>query len=272
MDMKDRESHSDPADSGIESGWLFRSLADNVDQGVFVVDAAGCCVAVNDACCRWLRQTRGELVGRAVASFWPLAKDERYVEDQRRVLNGERIDKEEQVWREGRTHRLRIREVPLRDDEGGVRGVVCLFVELSAEPEVFALSPSRRGQTRTVLAVDPDVGVLRVLTHILAPFGFEVRAVRDGRQAVRFYREHQTEIDVALVELQLPGQSGLEALRELRGINPRLPVVLASGGGETEPAGEETNPKVGFVTKPFEPVNLARCLWDTLSEAQREEG
>lgn len=58
--------------------------------------------------------------------------------------------------------------------------------------------------------------------------GWQVWAVPDGDAAVDIYREEGDRIDVALVDLQLPGLHGTRVLRELAEINPDLPTCAMS--------------------------------------------
>jgi DNA-binding NtrC family response regulator len=77
-------------------------------------------------------------------------------------------------------------------------------------------------QTKGVLIVDPDARARFQLQRDLEARGWSVWVAADGAGAVRAYRERPRDIDVALVDLQLPGLQGSQVLTELGQIAPSL--------------------------------------------------
>ncbi|HEY1375623.1 MAG TPA: response regulator [Gemmataceae bacterium] len=77
-------------------------------------------------------------------------------------------------------------------------------------------------QTKGVLIVDPDVRARCQLQRELEARGWSVWVAADGAGAVRAYRERPHDIDVTLVDLQLPGLQGSQVLTELGRIAPGL--------------------------------------------------
>jgi CheY-like chemotaxis protein len=80
------------------------------------------------------------------------------------------------------------------------------------------------GQNRLpgVLIVDPDPQSRAALARGMEVEGWHVWVAADGRAAVETYRENRESIDVALVDLQLPGLQGARVLAELNHLNPSL--------------------------------------------------
>ena len=64
-----------------------------------------------------------------------------------------------------------------------------------------------------MLVVDNDHFVRHMVQMALEHFGFEVRVASNGREAIDFYREHRDEIDVVLLDVQMPGLMGLRPWR-----------------------------------------------------------
>ena len=69
-----------------------------------------------------------------------------------------------------------------------------------------------------------------------------------------------------VLDLNMPDMGGEECLRELRSIDPDLPVILSSGFGEADtarkfPIGDVT----GFLQKPYSAGRLAECVTAALS-------
>jgi CheY-like chemotaxis protein len=275
MDIRDRKIDSLSVRNSLKGEWMFRSLVESLDRYVYVLDNASRYVAVNNAFCCWMKRERKDIVGRAVTECWPFGDGIRDTLEDEDVRLGERIDKEEQWLRNGRLCRLRIRKYPVRDDDDAVCGVLSMFRELSViaapTPVDLAIVPSRLTARKTILAVDANVEVLRLLTRILSVRGFHVRALRDGRQAVKFYRENPDEVDLVLLDQILAGQSGMATIEQLMDLNPHLPVVLLCGSGQSETGWPTNAPKLVVVNKPFDPEHLARCVENSFAEALRKE-
>jgi CheY-like chemotaxis protein len=74
----------------------------------------------------------------------------------------------------------------------------------------------------------------------------------DGLDAVETFRRHHEEIDLVLLDLNMPRAGGEEALRLLRELQPDLPVLISSGYD-----GVELTKKLGddrctaFIAKPY---------------------
>jgi PAS domain S-box-containing protein len=331
-----------------ESAWLFRALTENLDQCVFVLDRDGCCIAANDRFCRWLKRPHGEILGQPLAAVWPYPLSEQEAAAHERILRGEWIEAEEEGQRRGQTSVVRLRKAPLRDAEGTVCGVLCLFREVLIEPNretssgqssslpilgglmsgalhdlgrqlallsnsmvllQTALPPgvaeaeltnlwngvnqasafidrllrlahrspgglrpiSPRFLDKTILVVESDLGIALLTTTILSQWGFHVLFSEDGRLAGEMYRDKWREIDLVVVEEDLPGQSGLELVNELLAINPLLAIVLVSAAG-TPPSWRAATPGLSFLSKPYTPEQLMRCVWTALSAARNGDG
>lgn len=102
---------------------------------------------------------------------------------------------------------------------------------------------------RTLLVVDDDE-VFRVrLVRALEDRGFEVRGAQDGTQAIALAKEDSPEL--AVVDLRMPGDSGLEVLRQLLAIDPTTSVVVLTGFGSIATALEAVRlGAVHYLTKP----------------------
>src|SRR5215510_2235390 len=80
---------------------------------------------------------------------------------------------------------------------------------------------------RHVLVVDDESAIREVLATFLEQYEFAVHTVPDGASALALL---QTEyVDVILVDLQMPGISGLEMAFEVHKANPYIPMALITG-------------------------------------------
>ena len=107
---------------------------------------------------------------------------------------------------------------------------------------------------RLLLAED-DSQLASVLTDTLLAEGFWVTRVADGLAAVA--QAGEGGYDLLVLDLTLPGQSGLAVCRQLRERGINLPILILTGWTETQH--KVTSLRLGaddYVTKPFEPDEL----------------
>ncbi len=109
----------------------------------------------------------------------------------------------------------------------------------------------------TILIVDDDDQLRRSFQKLLSEEGYTVESAASGETAVQKVQRHAP--DLVILDMRLPGQSGLETFRVIHGLDPKLPVIIMTAYGTTENAIEAT--KLGafdYVLKPFEiPAMLA---------------
>ncbi len=104
-------------------------------------------------------------------------------------------------------------------------------------------------QTRVAI-VDDDRLLLEAWTAALGD-RYAVFAFRDGLEAERFFEKER--VDVALIDLQMPGRDGVELLRAIKRLQPDTEVVIVTGHGSIANAVEATRAgALDFVTKPIE--------------------
>src|SRR5450755_785633 len=120
----------------------------------------------------------------------------------------------------------------------------------------------RRG---TVLVVDDEEVVRGVAARILGSYGFDVILATDGRDGVARFRERHAEITVVLMDLTMPAMDGVEAFREIRALDDRVPVLLMSGYNEQDAVTRFAGKGLaGFVQKPFTVEMLRERLLSVL--------
>ena len=103
-----------------------------------------------------------------------------------------------------------------------------------------------------ILVVDDEPNIRRMLCSLLAAEGHDAASAATGEEALS--RIEAAEPDVVLLDLALPGASGVEVLRRLREARPTLPVVMMSGRATLADAVNAT--KLGafhFIEKPLSP-------------------
>lgn len=109
-----------------------------------------------------------------------------------------------------------------------------------------------------VLLVDDERDILDPLAYALEREGFEVTAVTDGDLALRQVREGT--FDVVVLDVMLPGTSGLDVCRTLRAESDVPIVMLTARDGEVDRVlGLELGAD-DYVTKPFSTIEVASRL------------
>ena len=88
----------------------------------------------------------------------------------------------------------------------------------------------------TMLLVDDDEVFRQRLARAMEQRGFEVRTAASADDAVRLAREESPEL--AVVDLRMPGRSGLELVRDLKDVDPATKVVVLTGYGSIATATE----------------------------------
>ncbi|HEY7725632.1 MAG TPA: response regulator transcription factor [Anaeromyxobacteraceae bacterium] len=81
-----------------------------------------------------------------------------------------------------------------------------------------------------ILVVEDDPSILRGLQLNLSMEGYRVRSAMDGEAGLRMAREERP--DLVVVDVMLPKLGGLELIREVRRLDPDLPIVILSAKGQ----------------------------------------
>ena len=116
-----------------------------------------------------------------------------------------------------------------------------------------------------ILVVDDEEEVRTILYRFFTKRSYEVRTTETAVEAMNIL-ESET-VDVVLLDIQLPGISGLEALRRIQTYWPDMPVIMISGQGDEAVARETL--KAGafdYVVKPLDFDYLERTVYWKLVE------
>ncbi len=103
--------------------------------------------------------------------------------------------------------------------------------------------------SQSVLVVDDDVQILRVLRINLEARGYLVTTSQNGSDALRFVRDNPP--DIVILDLELPGTSGLEVLESLRSSSDVPVIILSARGGDPEKLLALDEGANDFLAKPF---------------------
>jgi two-component system phosphate regulon response regulator OmpR len=121
-----------------------------------------------------------------------------------------------------------------------------------------------------LLVVDDDLRIVDLLSRYLSDNGFRVTTANDAAEA----RKHLSGLafDLLILDVMMPGESGLDLARSIRGQMPNVPILMLTA--RTEPldrvAGLETGAD-DYVPKPFEPRELVLRIGNLLKRSEQNE-
>ncbi len=90
-----------------------------------------------------------------------------------------------------------------------------------------------------ILVVDDEKSMCQFLSIMLRKEGYTIDAVHDGKSAIEAVREGS--YDVVLTDIKMQGMDGIEVLREIRRIDPTMPVIIMTAYASQKTAIEAVN-------------------------------
>ena len=122
--------------------------------------------------------------------------------------------------------------------------------------------PETTPAAKTVLICEDDSN-LRTLMRLTLGDSYRIHEAADGNQALELLES--TDPDLIVLDLMLPGRSGLDLLGEIRGVggHERTPIVVISAWAHSDEAAVAAGAD-RFVAKPFDPDELNTTIADLL--------
>jgi two-component system cell cycle sensor histidine kinase/response regulator CckA len=112
-----------------------------------------------------------------------------------------------------------------------------------------------------VLVVDDEQPTREVLSDILDAFGVSVLLAEDGPTGISIFAEKKQQINAVILDLSMPGMSGVEVAVELRMLDPDARIILSSGYTEDDVRRRYPNLQCnGFIQKPYKPDALCSII------------
>jgi two-component system response regulator AtoC len=93
------------------------------------------------------------------------------------------------------------------------------------------MQTSRNG--RTILVGEDELEVRGYLEMALKCLGYSVELAQDGDEVLSCLQTSRADISLVLLDIMMPNRDGMETLREIRRIDPSLPVIIVSGASST---------------------------------------
>ena len=111
--------------------------------------------------------------------------------------------------------------------------------------------------TRLILVVDDNSNVREVLVAVLESDGREAFGASEGKTAIAYTREHS--VALLITDLIMPGQEGMETIRQFVKEFPHIPIIAISGNPDYLPFAEALGAAV-VLRKPIDPADLLQTV------------
>jgi DNA-binding response OmpR family regulator len=119
------------------------------------------------------------------------------------------------------------------------------------------------GLGRRVLLVEDEALVAILASDKLAQLGFEVVEAATARAALDHACDDSAQFEFAVVDFGLPDRPGEELIADLKALRPELPIIVASGYGESMLRGLiKANGRFAYLNKPYDLVSLQAAIDD----------
>ena len=117
-----------------------------------------------------------------------------------------------------------------------------------------------------VLVVDDECSVTDLLSTALEEEGYSCVTAASGEDALK--RLPVIFVDVALLDLRLPGMSGMDVLKVIKSTYPRTAVIVITALGDVQTAVQAMKSgAVDYITKPFEVERVSHAIQTVLKDA-----
>jgi PAS domain S-box-containing protein len=138
----------------------------------------------------------------------------------------------------------------------------------AAEPREEKKTDPTAGNGATILFVEDETHQLNLMQKHLAAEGHRVLTAKDGGEAVQTYLRYKQEIDLVILDLGLPKLNGWEAYKMMKGADPNVKAIFATGFISPEiEAHLQTEDSSAVITKPYSPAEMHKKITTVLQKS-----
>ena len=125
-------------------------------------------------------------------------------------------------------------------------------------------------EKRTALIVDDEETVLDIESFMLQKIGFNTLKASNSSEACQLYEDKKEHIDIVVLDMIMPDESGADTYKRLKKLNPDIRVLITSGLEKNGNVDEILNDgQNGFIQKPFKFEELTNNIDRMLSLKKR---
>lgn len=123
----------------------------------------------------------------------------------------------------------------------------------------------------TVFLVDDDASIRRAFTRLIKSAGYAVQAFASARDFLDYWRVSEERPSCLVLDVRMPGLSGLDLQHELQAANTLLPIIFITGHGDIPMSVKAMKEgAVDFLPKPVKDKVLLNAIEQALERAARE--
>jgi CheY-like chemotaxis protein len=111
-----------------------------------------------------------------------------------------------------------------------------------------------------VLIIDDDESVSEILATQLQTIGYETCFARNGNEGIEKFKMHDRNLSLVIIDLAMPEKSGYEVLKELKWLNPGIPIIVCSGYINLTNGELKDLDVTAILSKPFKLSDLEKAL------------
>jgi FixJ family two-component response regulator len=123
----------------------------------------------------------------------------------------------------------------------------------------------------TIFVIDDDASMRRALTYLLQSAGYKVETHSSAEEFLR--REHYDGVGCIILDVQMPGLSGMDLQEKLMGSGYRMPIIFLTGYGELS-MGVQAMKKgaIDFLSKPCDDEHLLEAVRSAIEKDTQARG
>ncbi|MAC84439.1 MAG: hypothetical protein CL624_09915 [Arcobacter sp.] len=117
-----------------------------------------------------------------------------------------------------------------------------------------------------ILYVEDDAVIRSELSQLLSNFFENVYTAEDGKEGLEIYLRNQDDIDIILSDINMPKLSGIDMVKTIRGIDPKVPIFFATAHSDNDFLSEAIKLKIHeYIIKPID-IRYLLSLMNDLAE------
>ncbi len=165
-------------------------------------------------------------------------------------------------------------EAPFRRNDGSTllmrfsARMVADFAEITTDEQVQSIEKTANAH---ILVIDDNEDYIQMIKEMLESEGFKVTTVLSGKEAVDYFRDGISELDIVLLDMLMPEMHATEVFFALKELNPSVKVILCSGySKEGDASMLLENGAEAFLQKPFDVSEAVEVINRILQEKDKK--
>ncbi|MBX7149925.1 response regulator [bacterium] len=133
------------------------------------------------------------------------------------------------------------------------------------EPDSLVLDDNIHFTNKSILVVDDETHIRSFLNDVLSEYGAIIIEASNGNEALTLLKDPKSNFDLIIMDIIMPGISGIETFYEIQKFNKTTPVMMASGYTDNADLVKlRADKKVSFMQKPFSKKELINTVNEIL--------